>query len=358
MKRFSIGCTIAMVLFFLSCSENKNVNMQQEQQINEELKKITGLLRDSSFALEMAKNQEAAYYASQGQTAPAFLPDKADTSRIKRSLKEEKIATNIAAFYALESGIGVLMDQKAGSPVEWLNKIIGKQLDSTEILVLNRFANATWKACQPFRGLKRITRDVFISAVFLPDDEVKKDYDQVLAAATKLLPALEDVKDSSGANQLQKISRLLHDKQFAMEMAQHMEAAYYTAQQQAVPPFLKPGEDTATIKKSVKEEKIATNIAGFYALECGLSYLATVQKKLPSAVLQSIINDSISKDDKKLFERFANATWKAGQPFRGPDRIERKTFTPFDLLSKEEMEKDWVQIRAAAKMLMKNLQIM
>jgi hypothetical protein len=35
----------------------------------------------------------------------------------------------------------------------------------------------------------------------------------------------------------------------------------------------------------MKEEKIATNLAGFYALECGLSYLATAQKKLPSAVL-------------------------------------------------------------------------
>jgi hypothetical protein len=90
------------------------------------------------------------------------------------------------------------MEQKGGNPVEWLDKIIGKQLDSTEILVLNRFANATWKAGQPFRGLKRITRDVFISPVFLPDDEVKKDYDQVLAAATKLLPALQDVKVSSG----------------------------------------------------------------------------------------------------------------------------------------------------------------
>ena len=138
-----------------------------------------------------------------------------------------------------------------------------------------------------------------------------------------------------------------------MEMAMHMEAAYYTGQQQAVPPFLKPGEDTATVKKASEEEKIATNLAGFYALECGLSYLATAEKKLPSAVLQSILNDSISSDNKRLFERFANATWKAGQPFRGLSKIERKTFTPFDLLPAEEIEKDWVQIKAAAEMVMK-----
>lgn len=329
--------------------------MQQEQTINDELKKITALLQDTSFALEMAKNQDAAYYGSLGQTVPVFLTDNVDTSTIKRSLKEEKIATNIAAFYALECGIGVLMDQKGGSPTKWLNKILEKKLDSTEILVLNRFANATWKAGQPFRGLNRITRDVFISSVFLPAEEVKKDYDQISAAALKLLTALEEVKDSSKENQLQKISYLLKDKQFAMEMAQHMEAAYYKAQQQTIPAFLKPGEDTATIKKSLKEEKIATNIASFYALECGLSFLATAQKKLPSVVMQSIINDSISKDDKRLFERFANSTWKAGQPFRGLDRITRKTFTPFDLLPPEEIEKDWIQIKAAANKLYNSL---
>ena len=329
--------------------------MQKDLAINNELKKITSLLQDSSFALEMAKNQDAAYYISQGQTVPAFLPDSADTSTIVRSLKEEKIATNIAAFYALECGIGALINQKGGGPGEWLNNLTGKQLDSTEILILNRFANATWKAGQPFRGLKRITRDVFISPVFLPADEIKKDYDQVLAAANKLLPALQDVKDSSAKSQFKKISDLLKDKQFALEMAQHMEAAYYTAQQLPIPPFLKPGEDTATIRKSIKEEKIATNIAGFYALECGLSYLATTQNKLPSVVLQSILNDSISKDDKILFERFANATWKAGQPFRGLDRITRTTFTCFDLLTPEEIEKDWVQIKAAAVKLSKAL---
>jgi hypothetical protein len=47
-------------------------------------------------------------------------------------------------------------------------------------------------------------------------------------------------------------------------------------------------------------------------------------------------------------KRFANATWKAGQPFRSLDRITRKTFTCFDLLPPEEVEKDWMQIKAAA----------
>jgi hypothetical protein len=48
-----------------------------------------------------------------------------------------------------------------------------------------------------------------------------------------------------------------------------------------------------------------------------------------------------------LFSRFANATWKAGQPFRGLNRIERETFTPFFFLSETDIDKHWVQIKAA-----------
>jgi hypothetical protein len=356
MKSLLLSSIVAASLLSTSCSENKKTDMPEGQTINEELKKISALLQDTSFALELAKNQEAAYYASQGQPVPVFLTEKDDSATIARSFREEKIATNIAGFYALECGIGTIIEQKGGMFGEWLTRIVEEKLDSAEVLVLNRFANATWKAGQPFRSLKRITKDNFTSSVFLPTDEVKKDYDQILAATNKLLSALIELKDSSNAIQLQKLDQLLKDKQFALQMAMHMEGAYYTGQQQAIPPFLKPEEDASVIIKSVKEEKIATNVAGFYALECGLSYLATAQNRLPSEVLQLIINDSISNTDKRLFERFANATWKAGQPFRGLNRIERKTFTPFDLLPSEEIEKDWVQIKAAARMLLKNLE--
>lgn len=330
--------------------------MPEDQTMNEELKKISALLQDTSFALEAARNQEAASYASQEQTDPAFLTAKDDNATISRSWKEEKIATNIAGFYALECGIGALTDQKGGTVVEWLTRIVEQKSDAEEVLVLNRFANATWKAGQPFRSLKRITRNNFISSVFLSAEEVKKDYHQILAAADKLLPVMAELKDSSNTSQLQQLDRLLKDKQFALEMAMHLEAAYYNGRQQTAPPFLKPGEDTAIIKKSIKEEWIATNITGFYALECGLSYLATAKKKLPSGILQLIINDSISNTEKRLFERFVNATWKAGQPFLGLNRIEQKTFTPVDLLLPEEIEKDWVQIKTIARMMLRNLE--
>jgi hypothetical protein len=349
MKFFHIICSAGMLLFYVSCTQPKVTNMNHDQQIKDELTEITSLLQDTAFALSMAKNQEAAYYTAQSQPVPDFLTAADDTATAAKSVKEEKIAINIAGFYALECGIGELMEEKGGTPVEWLKKIEANKLDSTEVLILNRFANATWKAGQPFRDLQRIKRDNFISSVFLPEDEVKKDYHQVVTATGKLLPALKDVADSSKEAQLKKISLLLKDKTFALDIAQHMEAAYYTEQKQPVPTFIKPEEEPAAKKKSVKEEKIATNIAGFYALECAISYLATSQQRVPSDVLRLIVNDSLSKADVKLLERFANATWKAGQPFRGLDRINRETFTCFDLLPAHEVDKDWVQIKAAAK---------
>jgi hypothetical protein len=327
----------------------------QTSKIEEQLQAISTLLRDSSFALEMAQHQEAAYYASLGQAIPPFSEVGDDKRYMEYPVKEEKIATSIAAFYALESATAQLIKTKGGTPYEWLNKITGQKLDTADILLLNRFANAAWKAGQPFRSLDRITRDNFIAAYFLSEEEIQKDFDQVYAAAVMLKKQMQDVGDSSLNVQLQKISALLHSGSFALEMAQHLEAAYYKGIHEPAPAFLKPGEDTAVVRRSIKAEKIAVNIAGFYALECGLSYLASSRNVLPSDVLRSVIADSISEKDKELLERFANLTWKAGQPFRGLSRIARPGFTVFDLLPQHEKDKDWVQINAAAKKLREKL---
>lgn len=340
---------IILVASFVSCSPGQKNTMDQQQEIQQELTKLNTLLRDSAFAVKVAAGQEAAYYTTQQQQVPAFDEDKGST--VQKSFKEEKIATNLAGFYALECGIGALVQQKAKTPLYWLQQIVNGKLDSTEVLLLNRFANATWKAGQPFRSLSRIKRDNFIVANFLSEEETKKDLDQITAAAGKLLDSLKHISDTSAAVQFKKISALMRDKEFALQMAQHMEAAYYTALNKPVPAFVTAIEDTARVQKNVFEEKIATNIAGFYALECGLSYLATAQNKLPSVILQSILDSSINDADKQLLERFANATWKAGQPFRKLDRITREVFTPFYFLSAAEIEKDWVQITTMAQKL-------
>lgn len=353
MKIFKYGLFLFLISNTFCCVTKKDVTM--DQKIQNQLTIIDSLLRSAGFSLSIAKTQDTAYYTGIGKPVPPFLSAAEDTAFITKSVKEEKIATNLAGFYATECGLGVLCNQTNEKPTAWLEKIITDKADTADILLLNRFANATWKAGQPFKGLDRITRSVFTGASFLPADEVKKDYDQVKTAAAKLLESMRDVKDSSLNKQMEKIRDLLHNQQYAQEMAAAMDAGYYTSQKKTAPAFISGKEDTATVQKSVKDQKIATNVAGFYALECCTNYLVTTRNVLPSDVLKSIVDNTISKEDKNLFSRFANATWKAGQPFRGLDRIERETFAPFYFLNEADIEKDWVQIKAAAKKLLAEL---
>ncbi|MEO6313747.1 MAG: hypothetical protein ABIU63_02725 [Chitinophagaceae bacterium] len=346
MKQIS---TLVLVLFaagFIACKTS--TAPAPDEKIQRQLAIIDSLLRSVDFSQSIAKSQDTAYYNGLGEPVPAFLTPAEDTATIVKTARDEKIATNLAGFYALECGLGLLIEQENEKPTAVLEKLVAGKLDSAGILVFNRFANATWKTGQPFRDLRRITRATFTVANFLPQFEIVKDYDQVRTAATKLLSSMQVVKDSAIDAQLQKIRSLLHSQQFAYDMAVYMDSGYYAAQKLPVPLFITPKEDSTPLRKSVKEQKVATNVAGFYALECGINYLVTTKKMLPSSILRSIADNSISKEDKNLFSRFANATWKASQPFRGLNRIERETFTPFYFLNEADIEKDWVQIKAAA----------
>ncbi len=315
-----------------------------------ELATLDSLLRDPVFAQSMAASLDSSYYEGIGEKPPPFLTPADDTTFIFKTQFEEKVATNLAGFYALECGVGLLSAQSNMTPIAILKKITGDNADSNMVLLLNRFANATWKAGQPFRGLNRITKPNFIGAGALSADEIEKDYVQIKNAAVKLLSSLETNADSSLGEQMNALRNLLQDSSYAVSMASFLDSSYYVNLNQPAPPFSTP-DDTAIIKKSLKEMKIATSIAGFYALECGVNYLVTKTSQLPSVIIKSVADNSISAEDKNIFARFANATWKAGQPFRGLNRITRATFTPFYFLTEADIDKDLVQVRAAAKRL-------
>jgi len=354
-----ISCIFFLALVIhcsVSCSTKTNPSTEPDQ-LQYELATIDSLLRDTAFALSMAKSLDSAYYAGIGETAPEFLPPDEETALVTKPLKEEKIAINLAGFYALECGLGLLCTQSNETPVEWLQKIKNGTADSNAVLLLNRLANATWKAGQPFRSLGRITRYNFTVAVLLSNDEVKKDSVQIANAAAKLLSSIDTGSKKTLPEQMELLRSLLQGTLYAVEMASWLDSAYAVSQQQIPTPFLTAADDTATITKSVKEMKIATSIAGFYALECGLNYLVTTKKMLPSTILKSMVNDSLSKEDKLIFARFANATWKAGQPFRGLNRITRQTFTPFYFLNETDIEKDMVQVKMAAQRLLSRLNL-
>jgi hypothetical protein len=332
-----------------SSNTKKEQTMPVSDDIKTEIKKIDSLLQDKTFAEAMAMELDASYYKGIGEPVPPFLKPGEDFLQIEKSVKEEKIATNVAGFYALECGINYLCEKDFSSPAEWLEKIISKKIDDNDIEILNRFANATWKAGQPFRGMERIKKLNFIGWSGLSDEDVQKDYKQVIGAANKLQPLIKGTKDE----QWQQMKILLQSKEFAYEIAAYMDATYYTGEKKTVPPFVSKDEETAKTKKSFKEEKIAMNVAGFYAVECGVNYFVAAKKQSPSAILKSITGNSISKEDKLLFCRFANATWKAGQPFRSLDMVSGETFAPFNFLTEADIEKDWVQIKATAAKLLK-----
>lgn len=342
--------SVLYIMAAFSCNTVSNQQPDLEQQRINELKKIDSLIRSADFSLSMAKALDAAYAAGMGQKTGDFLSPGEDTATIRKTIIEEKVATNLSGFYALECGIGLLSERTGKKPMELLSDIVGNKMDSATIELLNRFANATWKAAQPFRDIKRISRETFTVFNFLPAHEIKKDYDQIKAAASKLLFSLQGLANSDIKDQMERLRSLMQNEKYAFEMAAFLDSAYYANNNKPITAFLTPS-DTAVIYKSARDQKIATNVAGMYALECGVVYLSTQKNQLPSVVIQSLIDDTMAKEEKMLLARFANATWKSGQPFRGLNRILRETFTPFYFLSEADIEKDIVQVKSAAAVL-------
>jgi len=321
-------------------------------ELTEQLKHVQALLQSPEFAGEMAAHLDAAYYRGIGQTPPPFLTPAEETATTRKSVKEEKIAVNLAGFYALEAGVGVISERTKEMPLDVLDSVARGTRSDQDMLLLARFANATWKAGQPFRALSRITRPNFRPAVLLTDDDLQKDYVQIRAAARKVGATLAAARSLNRAEQLARLRALLQSPAFAEEIAGYLDAAYYGGQRQTPPPFLKPEEETATVQKPAREEKIAINLAGFYAVEVGGGWLAERRRELPVAALTSIATGTRPRDEMLLLARFANATWKAGHPFRSLSRIARPNFIPAAMLTDEELQKDFDQIKAAAAKLL------
>lgn len=323
--------------------------MKSASPIVEEMNILSALLQDENFAAEMLA-------ASEPFENPGLPLANLDHESLIRSFKDEKIAISLAPFYALQCGIQALIPTHPHyNFLEWLEQFLNNNLSADQLLMLNRFANATWKAGQPFRDLARIKRHNFISAALLPPDEVAKDYHQLYAAAEKIHPILLPLKDSGNLLQLQKLQELTRNPHFAAEMAMHVDAAYYIAQQQNPPAFLMPGEAEKQIRKTVHAEKTATALAAFYALESGLSYFASQKQVTASAMLVSVIDGSLSTEDKRIFDCFAHATFMAGTVFKGLDGMVQPGFGLFCFLEEDRIEYYHTLIKAAAFQVQKYL---
>ncbi len=141
MQKLKILCLLLTLQYASSCVTN-NEHDKKQQQIHSELVTIDFLLRSADFAYAMAKTLDSAYYIGVNENPPDFLAPGDDTAMVVKSLKEEKIAINLAGMYALECGVDLLCEQTKQTPIEWLNKIVNKKTDTNAVLLLNRFADA------------------------------------------------------------------------------------------------------------------------------------------------------------------------------------------------------------------------
>src|SRR5690349_3066339 len=139
---------LAAIAFSCNNSSNDSKPAALENEFSAELNMMDSLLRDSSLALTIAQAQDSAYYAGLGQTPPSFLTPEEESAEVSVPLWQEKIAINLAGFYALECGLGAFCAETNQTPVFLLEKIAGGIIGADEMLLLNRFANATWKAGQ------------------------------------------------------------------------------------------------------------------------------------------------------------------------------------------------------------------
>ena len=113
-----------------------------------------------------------------------------------------------------------------------------------------------------------------------------------------------------------------------------------------------------------KPETVAQNVAGIQAVISSIGAIHVMRGFVPGAhsemtlkILVDIANSDLSPNERSIVLRMANCAWGAGQSFRtdkGPlGRLTRMNV--FDLLPEEEIEKDMIQVRAAAKWLLSKM---
>lgn len=111
-------------------------------------------------------------------------------------------------------------------------------------------------------------------------------------------------------------------------------------------------------------EQVALNLAGLYAADTAANILsATRYGASANAYLAALVNirdNCLTRTEKYVVKNVANATWRAGQPFRDMatkplNRISREVNMQFNQLPPDEMDKDLVQVQAAASFLLKEI---
>jgi len=150
--------------------------------------------------------------------------------------------------------------------------------------------------------------------------------------------------------QLNQIKAIMQDWDKSIQIAKNLHDEHYRNQGLEITPFhYDPNE------KEVYEN-IAMSTAPMIAMEAVLSYLVESKEQDPMRTIWALQKGTLDNESLLLAARLANLTWKVGQPFRSPDRIQRDCFIPAAQLSQEELLKDYDQLQAAATVFELNLE--
>jgi hypothetical protein len=147
----------------------------------------------------------------------------------------------------------------------------------------------------------------------------------------------------------EKISSLYQSVDLSVAAANAMDAAYCAAN-----PEFGPHEPFTTDNWT----KVSQNLAGVYAADAATVLTVArsfgaegVTEARYAEQLRRFARDEFGEMSGFTASAIANVAWRSGNPFRGPDRLEKPNNCHFLLLPPEELEKDKVQIRAGAQFL-------
>ena len=118
-----------------------------------------------------------------------------------------------------------------------------------------------------------------------------------------------------------------------------------------------------------KPEMVAMNLAGIYAADTAANVLAAFLGDVVGgktteegylAALKALVDNDLSRVERLIVKNLANLAWRAGQPFRDMatnplGHIEREVNMQFNLLPLDEEDKDLVQLRRGAQLLLTHI---
>lgn len=148
---------------------------------------------------------------------------------------------------------------------------------------------------------------------------------------------------------------LMRDKEFLIQTAETCNFAYYKATSQPQTPLFSDIERAVLLLGDSKEvittkgiKKLATNTAGFFAVQEAVFEFANENNCEPIDVLENIVGEDSDPKILSKAMRYAHATWLTSNAHR--NGTTRAIVKPFDQLTEEEKSFDKVQIKTSAQM--------